>query len=69
MERRLAENFVESLADERSSAVEEAVVDLLNVVVVLDDDNLHCRLCGEKDGNHLEGCPVPALEQWLSPLP
>jgi hypothetical protein len=50
---------------ERGGAVESAVVALLDVAVVLDQNALICKLCNERDESHTEACPVPALEQWL----
>jgi hypothetical protein len=49
--------------EQRDEAIENAVVELLNVVVISD----RCKLCGEHDDNHAIGCPVPALEEWINP--
>ena len=51
---------------DRDEAVEQAIVALLNVGVSLDENNLVCELCGQRN-QHTPACPVRALEQWLNP--
>ena len=45
--------------------VEQAVVALLDVGVVLHENELECRLCGQLN-SHSDECPVPVLEHWLN---
>ena len=50
----------------RHEIVEQVVVTLLDVGVVLHENELECRLCGQLN-SHGDECPVPALEDWLNP--
>ena len=54
--------------DDDASALEQAMVKLLDVAVVLNGESVECKLCFQKDDRHAEGCPVPALEQWINPF-
>ena len=57
-----------SMVDEDASALEQAMVKLLDVAVVLNGESVECKLCFQRDDRHAEGCPVPALEQWINPF-
>jgi hypothetical protein len=61
-----------AVVEKRDQAVEDAVVELLNVAVILEKDKrgrlvTKCKMCGWQDDNHATNCPVPALEEWLNP--
>jgi hypothetical protein len=47
----------------------ETVAALLDIAIVVRQTGntamVECKMCGQRDENHTEGCPVPALEQWL----
>ena len=61
-----------TMTEKRDEAVETAVVELLNVAVVLGKDErgrlvAECKMCGQREENHTKACPVPALEEWINP--
>ena len=56
-----------AVMQERDEALERAVVELLNVAVVLQKDrSCECKMCGWQN-DHAPCCPVPALEEWINP--
>jgi hypothetical protein len=64
------ERLARLLQNEPASEIETAVVHLLDLVVVPSEtapDEYECKLCGGLDFDHTETCPVPALEQWVTP--
>ena len=66
------QNEQTTVTNERDQAIENAVVEPLNVAVVLGKDErgrmvAECKMCGQREENHTDTCPVPALEEWINP--
>jgi hypothetical protein len=51
---------------DRPDPIEEAVVNLLNLAVVLQGSTIQCRMCGECNQKHSSECPVPVLERYIN---
>jgi hypothetical protein len=58
-----------TLRNTSGETIESAVAAFLDEAIVVRQTGrtaiVECKMCGQKDEEHTENCPVPALEQWL----